>query len=425
MRILILSDDFPPQSFGGAGFSTFYLAHGLQKAGHQVFVITTCREKSNAGTVNYQGLRVFRIFTNYHERWRGYLSLYNPQAVKKVREIIKQINPDIVHANNIHSYLSYRCLKIAKKFEKPVFFTARDAMAFNYSKLATKRYLEKLDCKTIWLDHLKQAKKGYNPLRNILIKRYLGYVDQIFAISQALKEAFNQNDIKNVGVSYTGIDVNDWQVSSEEIEKFKEKHNLQGKRVIFFGGRVSGLKGLEQINQAVAKVKEEIPATVLLIAGSKGIGWLSGDELRAAYSCADIVVVPSVYLDPFPRNNLEAMASKKPVIATKYGGSPEIVVDGVTGYIVNPLKVNELADKLLDLLKNPSKARQFGQAGYERIKENFSLEKHVKQTLNVYEYSLKNLKRISWWQNFVTIMAILPFMVINSIILLIDKITRK
>ncbi len=49
MMILILADDFPPQTFGGAGLSTFYLALGLKRAGNEVFVITTCQEKSGEG----------------------------------------------------------------------------------------------------------------------------------------------------------------------------------------------------------------------------------------------------------------------------------------------------------------------------------------------------------------------------------------
>jgi len=385
MKILILQDDFPPQTFGGAGRSTFDLAKGLQGAGHQVFVITACPKKADEGSVDYQGLKVFRIYTNFHKRWRAYLSLYNPQTVKKVKEIIVEMNPDIIHANNIHSYLSYYCFKIAKKLKKPVFFTARDVMTFNYDKLATKKYLEKFDYRTNWWDHLKQAKKGYNPLRNILIKNYLKYVDKIFAVSHALKDALSQNGIKNVEVNYTGIDVDDWSISSEKVEEFKKKHNLQGKKVIFFGGRISGLKGITQINQAVNAIKKELPEIVLLTAGEKGIGWLGGDELKAAYACADVVVVPSVCFDSFPRSNLEAMASRKPVIATKYGGSPEIVVDGVTGYIVNPLNVDELVAKLSDLLKNPKKAKEFGERGYQRVKEQFSLEKQIKEILKYYE----------------------------------------
>jgi len=384
MKILILSDDFPPQSFGGAGFSTFYLARGLQKAGHQVFVITTCREKANEGKTSYQGLEVHTIFADYHDRWRGYLSLYNPQTVGKVGRIIKEIRPDIIHANNIQSYLSYHCLKIAKKYG-PVFFTARDTTSFNQGKLATEKYLARFDCRVSQWDEFKQTKKRYNPLRNFFIKRYLSYVDQIFSVSRALKDALSQNGIKNVEVSYTGTDVNNWQIAQEKVEEFKKKYGLSGKKIIFFGGRISTLKGSEQINLAIEIIKKEIPGAFLLAAGKGSIGWLSGDDLKAAYAAADVVVVPSIYFDPFPRSNLEAMACQKPVVATCYGGSPEIVQDNITGFIVNPLDEELMAKKIIDLLKNSEKAKQFGEAGYERIKKHFNLESQIAQTIHWYQ----------------------------------------
>lgn len=385
MRVLILSDDFPPQSFGGAGFSTLELARNLKQTGHQVFVITTCRKKSDEGDAEYQGLKIFRISADYHQRWRAYLSLYNPQTVGKVSKLIREINPDIVHAHNIHYYLSFYCLKLAKELGKTVFWTARDSMSFTYGKLATKKYLQRFDCRTSFFDHLRQAQKRYNPLRNFFIKRYLKYPDKLFAVSHALKKALEANDIKNVEISQTGIDIADWQINPEKVEEFNKKHNLQGKKVIFFGGRISDGKGLEQIEQALGRVKKEIPETVLLIAGGRKIGWLKGEELKAAYSASDVVVVPSIYLDPFPRSNLEAMACKKPVVATLYGGSPEVIQDGITGFIVNPFNIDQMAEKIVDLLKNPNKARQFGEAGFARVKKHFSLDFQVAQTVAWYQ----------------------------------------
>lgn len=385
MKILILTDDFPPQSFGGAGDSTFYLALGLKRAGHQVSVITVCQHKSDEAKLDYQGLEIFRIFADYHERWRAYLSLYNPQTVGRVKKIISEVKPDVVHANNIHAYLSYYCLKIAKQHSKAVFLTARDVMSFSYGKLATKHYLERFDCRTTWLDHLKQAKKRYNPLRNILIRKYLKHANKIFAVSYALKNALEVNGIRNVEVSHTGVDVADWQISPEKVAEFREKYNLSGKKVIFFGGRISGLKGSEQVEKAVALVKKEVPEAILFTAGSEGVGWLQGEELRAAYHSADVVIVPSVCFDSFPRSNLEAMACGKPVVATCFGGSPEIVQEGITGYIVNPLNIGLMAGRIIDLLKNREKAIKFGQAGYERVKKQFSLTGQIVQTLGWYQ----------------------------------------
>ena len=114
MRILFLQDDFPPQSFGGAGNVAFDLAREIKKRGHSVFVLTAVRDKKDEGSVEYEGLKVFKVYSNYHERWRAYLSLYNPQTVKKIKNLIDEIKPDIIHAHNVHYHLSYHSLKLAK-----------------------------------------------------------------------------------------------------------------------------------------------------------------------------------------------------------------------------------------------------------------------------------------------------------------------
>ncbi len=135
MKILILSDGFPPDHIGGAEVIAFNLANSFKELGNHVYIITTVCDKSKAGEFNYQGLKVFRIYANYNERWRVYLSLYNPQTVSRVKKIIKQIRPDVVHAHNIHKYISYYSLRMAKKYSKAVFLTAHDVMLFHYGKL--------------------------------------------------------------------------------------------------------------------------------------------------------------------------------------------------------------------------------------------------------------------------------------------------
>src|SRR3989344_119905 len=230
MRILFLQDDFPPRSFGGAGISTHELAVGMKEAGHNVFVITTCRDKNDAGEEDCDDLKVFKIASNYSGKWRSYVSLYNRPVVRQVEELLKRIRPDVVHANNIHFYLSYHCLKLAKQYAKAVVFTARDAMSFNYGKLETKRYLESFDYRTTWRDHIRQAKKRWNPFRNFCIRRYLKYADKIFAISNSLKEALTQNSIKNVEVIYNGIDVDEWMVDDDDVARFQNKYGLFNKK---------------------------------------------------------------------------------------------------------------------------------------------------------------------------------------------------
>ena len=75
MKIVILSDGFPPDHIGGTEVIAFNLANGFKKLGNDVYVVTIVREKSKVGKFNYQGIKVFRIYSNYHERWRAYANL--------------------------------------------------------------------------------------------------------------------------------------------------------------------------------------------------------------------------------------------------------------------------------------------------------------------------------------------------------------
>lgn len=382
MKILILADGIPPHSKGGAETVAWNAARALAQAGEDVHLITTVRDRAGEGVTRREGVAVYAIYSSYHERWRAYLSLYNPQTVSKVRKYIVEIKPDVVHAHNIHHHLSYHCLKVAKKSGTKVFLTAHDVMLFHYGKLSG---LEPIKISP-WRQ-LKKYKWRYNPFRNMVIKRYVGYADTIFAVSEALKAALEQNGIRKVSVFHNGIAVDEWGALPQEVEAFKSKHGLHGKKVIFFGGRIAKIKGGDQALSALEMVRKEFPEAVLMVAGEENeytkslpadnlvcTGWLSGNELKAAYQASDLVLMPSICFDTFGMVCLEAMASRKPVIATPFGGPREVVLDGETGYIVNPFETKLLAGKMTDLLSHPEKAQAFGEKGFERVKACFDLK---------------------------------------------------
>ena len=371
MKILFLSDDFPPQSFGGAGISTYDLALGMKKTGQEVSVITTCRRESEAGEMDYNGLKVFRIASDYPARWRAYLSIYNPQVLRKLERKLKELNPDVVHINNVHFYLSYYSIKLSKQYAKKVVFTARDAMSFSFGKLETEKYLKNLDARITWLDSLKQARRRWNPFRNILIRHYLGYADKIFAVSNALKVALAQNGINGVEVMHTGIDVSEYRA-------FYDK---QRKKIIFFAGRLSDAKGARVVEKAMQIISQEIPEAELLTAGTNS-QWLNREEMKKAYVASSVVIVPSICFDAFPRTVIEAMAAGRPVIGTRYGGASEAILDGVTGYVVNPFDIKTMAEKIMGLLRDEEMAERFGRAGRERVESKFNIDDKIAEFLN-------------------------------------------
>ncbi len=336
------------------------------------------------------GIDVIKIQSDYHPRWRGYRSIYNPPVIGEVKRIMKDFAPDIVHAHNLHFHLSYYSLVLARRYAKQIYLTVHDADAFYLGKFIESKKL------SFWrLIYL--YKWRYNPFRNIILRHILSHnVDAIVAVSDALRRALNGHGIKKVAVIHNGIDLGDWQ-RPLQYESFKNTYGL-GDSVILFGGRLSGLKGAINIIEALKISHGAVPDVQLMIIGKKdayaekmlvlarklGVAdriiftdWIAGEELRAAYYAAAVVTVPSVYLDPFPTVNLEAFACSKPVVATCFGGSPEIVLDNVCGYIVDPSDISAMSIKINDLLIDKEKATRFGQAGYARVTKDFSLSSQV------------------------------------------------
>jgi glycosyltransferase involved in cell wall biosynthesis len=106
-------------------------------------------------------------------------------------------------------------------------------------------------------------------------------------------------------------------------------------------------------------------------------------EMDAIYRQMDIYVHPSS-VEGFSNSILEAMAYGIPVVAARVGGNPEAVVDGVTGFLVPASDEAELERMLSALLSNAQLCRQFGEAGFERVKQDFSVAKMVRAYEDVY-----------------------------------------
>lgn len=411
MKILILSDYFSSKNWGGAGIVSFDEAKILQKRGHEITVITSTSDRKEQGESREHGFKIFRLYSDYPLEWRAYKSLYNRSIVGEIKRIMNAIKPDIVQAYNIHTHLSYYSLKLAKQSGAKVFLTMHDVMAVHYGKFT--EFIDQNDLsipkrfnyKISGWQLLRIFKWQYNPLRNLIIRHYLRYVDKIFAVSDALKLVLNQNGIDNVTVIHNGIDISSWKISDEHVSALKQKYNLLNKKVILFSGWITGAKGGEQLLVAMKKVVEKVQDAAIMAAGRTDLyyrymqknasdagiadriifpGWLIGPDLVASYESADVIVFPSICFDTFGMVNLEGMLSKKPVVATCFGGASEVVLDGITGYIVNPYDTDTMAERIIELLLNIEKARQFGQAGYERALKYFNKEDKVDELLKYY-----------------------------------------
>lgn len=417
MHIVILNDSLPPESPGGAGRIACQLGHGLTAAGHRVTFITATDGPTRQET--RQGLPAHLLHSQYNERWKAWFGLLNPQTVLPLNRLLRELQPDVVHAHNVHYHLGYHSLVIGRYAGAATVFTAHDAMAFAYTKLthfidpANPAQCNGFDYRLPLGYNWRQMRLRWNPARNLSIRHTMRYyVDARVAVSHALKDALEANDLPAFDVVHNGLDPELFDVQAAGIDVLRQRFNLYGRRVILFGGRLNHAKGDIQLFAALRRVKRVVPDVALLvlsrsddyarqvIADNPDLanvivlgGWLEASELVTAYHLADVVATPSVCFDSFPTVNLEGMAAGAPPVTTCFGGAPEAVIDGETGFVVNPYNIDALADRLTRLLTDHDLRARMGHAGREQIKNRFSLANQTQAMLAIYERALAQRHR--------------------------------
>lgn len=410
MRILVLSDTFPPENRGGAGAVAWAVADALRARGHQVLVLTTTAEQMpRAGTENR--LRVVRLKQLPPGPWQLYLSLYRPDAAAAARRLVDEFAPDAVHAHNVHQHLSFGAL--AAVSGPPLVLTAHDYLLFCHSRFLCSAGDPSLRARPLLCRHCR-LRAWRLPLRNAFVRRTVRrHVGRVVCVSDAQRRAVAANGFAGrsrdgrplLETIYNGVDALAPSASPEEAAGFRRERGLGNGRAVLFGGRLSGAKGGEQLLRALDRARKRGADASLWVAGARPdyeqrlqelarelglssrlhlLGWLDQAELRRAFAACDVCATPSIHPDPFNLMNVEAMAAARPVVATCYGGAPEIVVDGVTGYVADPLKPDVFGDRLADVLANPERARAMGEAGRERVCELFTLSRQVQRYLDLF-----------------------------------------
>jgi L-malate glycosyltransferase len=161
-------------------------------------------------------------------------------------------------------------------------------------------------------------------------------------------------------------------------------------------------KGQRHLIEAFAEVVRVVPDARLVILGqgelhdslTKQVRDLGLDkhvllpgfrtDVLSLMKTTDVFVMSSV-MEGLGTSLLDAMACARPIVATDTGGIPEVVVHEETGLLVPPRDPDQMADALVTLLKDDTRARQYGAAGYERVHHRFSVEHMVNETVAVYK----------------------------------------
>lgn len=171
------------------------------------------------------------------------------------------------------------------------------------------------------------------------------------------------------------------------------------RRRVVFAGRIVGQKGVAVLIRAAREVDGEFVIcgdgrqleAMRRLARRTGVerrvsfkGWLDAADLAQELANASVVVVPSLWPEPFGLVGIEALAAGRPVIASATGGVEDWLDDGVSGLCVKPGDAHDLARALNELLADPERQMTMGLAGREAVRARFSPERHISAILDAY-----------------------------------------
>jgi starch synthase len=396
LRVGLMTREYPPNVYGGAGVHVEYLSRELAK---KIEVEVHCwgDQFSDDGNLHVRGEQPWqRLSEGTQEKFKAALETFSLNLAQMTS--IAAI--DIVHT---HTWYVAMAGFLAKKL-------------YNIPFVLTTHSLEPLRA---W--KAEQLGSGY-AMSSWMERTAILDADAVIAVSQGTKadilRAYPEIDAERIHVIYNGIDLNEYQKTTETTALVE--HGVDPSQpYVLFVGRITRQKGVTHLVDAIPHMPRgtqvvlcagapdtpEIAAEMReKVARARAINprviWiekmLSKPEAIQFYSNCSVFCCPSVY-EPFGIINLEAMACRAPVVASATGGILEVVVDGVTGFLVPfeqdpvtsfPLHPEEfsraLAAKVSALLADPATAQSFGEAGRRRVEEKFSWSAIAERTIELY-----------------------------------------
>jgi starch synthase len=396
MRVGLITREYPPEVYGGAGVHVEYLSRELAKL-IEVEVHCWGTQRSDEGNLHVRGnVPPPEVTAGSDAKFKTAVDALalNLTQMKELGAI------DVVHT---HTWYASMAGFLAKKLYKIPF-------------VLTTHSLEPLRA---W--KAEQLGSGY-AMSSWMERTAILDADAIIAVSHGTKSdilrAYPEVDAAKVHVIYNGIDLHEYQKTSATDALAKYGVDASAPYILFVG-RITRQKGVVHLVDAVKHLPKGMQ--VVLCAGAPDTPEIAAEmrerveEARAAggnivwiekmvtkaeaiqlYSNCRVFCCPSVY-EPFGIINLEAMACGAPVVASATGGILEVVVDDVTGYLV-PFKADhltgfplhpdrfsrDLAGCLSELMANPLICKRMGEAGRKRVEETFAWEAIAAQTVKLY-----------------------------------------
>jgi len=388
MRIDVITKEYPPAIYGGAGVHVAELVKVLR---HDIEVQVRCfgAERNEANTTAYSHPSEYNL---------------DNAAVQTMATNLSMVS-DVAGTSLVHSHTWYANFAghIASKLH-------------GVPHVITAHSLEPL---RPWKQ--QQLGGGYE-LSSFLERSAYESATRIIAVSHGMKadilRAYPQIDSHKIAVIHNGIDLDAFQATSAT-ETLEQLGINPSARSVVFVGRITQQKGLPYLLKAAKSLDPDVQ--LVLCAGApdtveiqnevtalvqelktlrSNVVWierhLSRSELIAVLTSATVFACPSIY-EPLGIVNLEAMACSVPVVATATGGIPEVVTHGVSGLLVEieqvddgsgkPLNeaqfVEDFAAALNAVLADPN-IKAMGAAGRRRVEENFAWSRIAKDTIELY-----------------------------------------
>jgi L-malate glycosyltransferase len=250
------------------------------------------------------------------------------------------------------------------------------------------------------------------------VQRYAcQFADCILVNADAVKDWLigDGYDPSKIAVIRNGVDLTRFDNPPAQVNLRRELGLSDDTPLVGVVSRLTRLKGLEHFLEAAAIVRSRVPAVRFLVVGETSpvdrdyLGELQVHAARCSVAehvtftglRSDVpAVLASLTVSVMPSLNealsnvvLESMAAGAPTVATRVGGTPEAVSDGVTGILVPPADSGALADAIVHLLTNRQLAAQLGHAARERIADHFSVRRMVRATEDLYTDLLERKQR--------------------------------
>ncbi len=395
MKALILTNEYPPHIYGGAGVHVEFLSRELARL-MEVEVRAFGEQHSDEGHLRVRGYGLDdRGFTA-----PPYLRPVFGALSRNIAFAATDVDADVVHSHTWYTNLGG--LLIKRAYAIPLVMTTHSLEPLRPWKR-------------------EQLRGGYD-LSNWIEGTSLREADAVIAVSEGTRaDILRVSDARpeRVHVIYNGIDTALYRPTNgkETLERYGIDPN---RPFVLFVGRITRQKGIVHLVRALPQIDPDVQ--IVLCAGAPdtqeiaaemgaavaaasaarpGVIWirdmLPREDVIPLYSEAAVFCCPSIY-EPFGIINLEAMACGTPVVASKVGGIPEVVVDGETGLLV-PVEQQDiapyepvaptafsrdLAAALNRLLGDPALRDRMSVAGRARVEAHFAWDAIARQTADLY-----------------------------------------